>query len=417
MSRERADVVVIGAGPAGLSAATELARRGARVLVIERESEPGGIPRHAHHQGFGMRDLRRPLSGPRYAGALAERAGRAGAELRLGTQVTGWLSDGALALTGPGGRRAIECSAIVLATGCRERPRSARLVAGSRPAGVMTTGMLQQLVYLRGQRVGQRAVVVGAEHVSFSAVLTLNHGGADTIAMTTELPHHQSLAAFRLAAAVRFRVPVHTRTRVSAIHGSRRVEAVTLTNLDSGQVDDVECDTVVFTGDWIPDHELAVLGGAALDPGTRGPLVDGGLRTSRPGLFAAGNVLHGAETADVAALAGRHVAAAVVEHLEGAAWPDPGVRLRCEPPLQWIVPGAVSGPGRPPRGRFLLRATEELRDVRLALVQGGRTIHRERLLRIIPGRSGGLTPDWAREVDPAGGPVVVRVSAARRRPA
>lgn len=415
MRREWAGVVVIGAGPAGCAAATELRRRGVEVLVIERESEPGGIPRHAQHQGFGLRDLRRVLPGPRYAHVIADRASRAGAELRLNTQVTGWLEDGALAVTGPGGRTALAASAVVLATGCRERPRSARLVAGSRPEGVMSSGMLQQLVYLRGRKVGGRAVVVGAEHVSFSALLTLAHGGARPVLMTTELARHQTLAVFRAGAALRFGVPVRTRTALTAIHGHRRVEAVELTNLGTGKVETVECDTVVFTGDWVPDHELAALGGAALDPGTCGPVVDAALRTSRPGLFAAGNVLHGAETADVAALGGRHVAAGVVEHLDGSAWPDPPVRFRCEPPLQWIVPGAVSRVGGPPRNRYLVRATEELHDVQLALIQDGRTVHRERLLRIMPGRSGLLRSGWVREVDARGGPVMVRVTAARRR--
>ena len=208
-----APVVVVGAGPAGLAAALELRRRGvADVLVLEREAAPGGIPRHAQHQGFGLRDLRRPLSGPRYARRYAELVAAAGAELRTETMVTGWSPGGPLELTGPRGREQLEPAAVVLATGCRERPRSARLVPGSRPEGVMTTGTLQQLVYLKGLTPGARAVVVGAEHVSFSALLTLAHGGARTVGMVTELPRHQSLALFRAGTALRFRTPLWTRT-------------------------------------------------------------------------------------------------------------------------------------------------------------------------------------------------------------
>src|SRR5215211_6834478 len=282
VNAERGAVAIVGGGPAGLAAATDLARQGAgKVTVVEREIEAGGIPRHAHHQGFGMRDFRRLMSGPGYARRWTSLAVEAGADLRLGTQVTGWTPDGALELTGPGGRSRLEAGAVVLATGCRERPRSARLVAGTRPRGVMTTGTLQQLVYLAHERIGRRAVVVGAEHVSFSALMTLHHGGARAVAMTTELPHHQTFAAFRLVAAARFRTPLRTRTAIRTIHGRRRVEAIELTHLDSGQVEWVECDAVVFTADWIPDHELAVLAGADLDPGTRGPLVDARLRTTR----------------------------------------------------------------------------------------------------------------------------------------
>jgi len=405
-------VVVIGAGPAGLAAALELRRRGTTdVVVIDRESEVGGIPRHAKHQGFGLRDLRRPLSGPAYARRYAALAASAGAELRTDTMVTGWSPDGPLELTGPRGTETIEPDALILATGCRERPRSARLVPGSRPEGVMTTGTLQQLVYLKRRRVGERALIVGAEHVSFSALLTLAHGGARAVGMATELPRHQSLALFRAGAALRWRAPLWTRTAVTAIHGRPRVEEVELTDLDSGAARSVECDTVVFTADWIPDHELAVMGGLELDPGTRGPRVDAALRTSRPGVVAAGNLLHGAETADVAALSGRHAAGATDGVVRGAHWPERGVALECEPPLDWIAPNVVTpGAGPPPRGRFALRSREFARRPRVEIAQDGRLLWSRHVARLVPGRSARLPRDWTAAVDPAGGPVRVRLA-------
>jgi thioredoxin reductase len=410
-------VVVVGAGPAGLAAALELRRRGvADVLVLERETAAGGIPRHAQHQGFGLRDLRRPLSGPAYARRYAELATRAGAELRTETMVTGWSPGGPLELTGPSGREAIEPDAVILASGCRERPRSARLVPGSRPEGVMTTGTLQQLVYVKRRRVGARALVVGAEHVSFSALLTLAHGGAQTVGIVTELPRHQSFALFRAGAALRWRAPLWTRTAVTAIHGRPRVEEVELTDLDSGAARFVACDTVVFTADWIPDHELAVMGGLAMDPGTRGPAVDSALRTSRPGAFAAGNLLHGAETADIAALSGRHAAAAL--NLKGSdplrvveGWPSACVPILCEPPLHWIAPNLVTaGAGPPPRGRFLLRSLEFARRPRIEVVQDGRALWDGHVARLVPGRSAGLPHGWTAAVDPTGGAVRVRLA-------
>jgi thioredoxin reductase len=417
---ERADVAIVGAGPSGLAAATELCRAGAgKVVVLDREPAPGGIPRHAHHQGYGMRDLHRLLSGPDYAARWTELATGAGAEIRTGIQATGWTDGGALELTGAAGRVRLEAQAVILATGCRERPRSARLVGGSRPQGVMTTGMLQQLVYLAGERPGRRAVVVGAEHVSYSALLTLSHGGARAVAMVTELPHHQTYHAFHAGAALRFRTPLYTRTRLSAIHGRRRVEGVTLTDIDGGNPRDVPCDLVVFTADWIPDHELAVLAGAELDAGTRGPAVDAAQRTTRPGLFAGGNVLHAAETADVAALSGRHVATSVLRHLAGEPWPRARVPLVCEEPLRWIEPNAVAleaegGRTRPARDRFLLRAHHRLAGARVQLRQDGRELWSGRIPRLLPGRSARLPARWTGAVDDEGGPIVVRVAGARR---
>jgi thioredoxin reductase len=429
-------VVVVGAGPAGLAAALELRRHGVReLLVLEREAAAGGIPRHAGHQGFGLRDLRRPLSGPAYARRYAELAARAGVDVRTETMVSGWSPAGPLELTGPRGRETLDPDAVILATGCRERPRAARLVPGTRPEGVMTTGTLQQLVYLKERRVGRRALIVGAEHVSFSALLTLTHGGASAVGMVTELPRHQTFALFRAGAALRWRTPLWTFTAVSAIHGRPRVEEVELTDLDSGRTRSVACDTVVFTADWIPDHELAVMAGLSMDLGTRGPAVDAALRTSRPGVFAAGNLLHGAETADVAALSGRHAGSVAADFLASGDWPADRLAVECESPLDWISPNAIAtraGAGRsprsgrpralaprtgrpaegalPPRGRFLLRSREFARRPRIEVVQDGRTLWAGRLARLVPGRSANLPHEWTEAVDSDGGPVRVRLA-------
>jgi thioredoxin reductase len=403
--------VIVGGGPSGLAAAIELCRLGiGPVTVIERESQPGGIPRHSDHTGFGLRDLRTILTGPRYAERYRELATDAAVEVITETMVTGWEGSQRLKLTGPDGRREFEPQAVVLATGCRERPRSARLVPGSRPAGVLTTSTLQQLVHLRGRKVGRRAVIVGAEHVSFSAVATLAHVGASVAGLVTELPRHQSLAAFRVGAAVRYRAPVWPRTAVSAIHGTERVESVELTELDSGRTRSVDCDLVIFTADWIPDHELAVMAGCELDAGSLGPLVDQALRTTRPGVFAAGNLLHPAETADVCALDGRHVAASVAAYMRGAdEWPS-RVRLVARAPLAWVAPNLLLAAGHdPPRDRFLVRSREFVRRARLLVRQDGRQLWRGRVGRLVPGRSAHIPAGWAARVDPSAGPVIVGV--------
>ena len=399
-------VVVVGGGPAGLACAIELRRRGlSDVVVLDRERQAGGIPRHCAHQGFGVRDLHRVLSGPRYARRYVEAAQQAGIDIRAETMVTSWSSDGLLELTTREGREQLTPEAVVLATGCRERPRAARLVPGSRPEGVLTTGLLQQLAEQR-LPIGLRAVIVGAEHVSFSALMTLAHAGVDVAGMLTDLRRHQSLPFAGTAAALRYRAPLWTRTVLAAIHGHGRVEEVELRGLDTGSTRSVPCDTVVFTGDWIPDHELAVLGSLDIDPGTRGPRVDTGLRTTRRGVFAAGNVLQGAEPADVAALSGRHAAASVVRWLGDRAW-VPQVPVLCLAPLSWISPNSVGDSSAPPRGRFLLRAAEFLERPSIDIRQGGRSLWSGRLRRLVPGRSAPLPWDWIELVDPKSGPIEI----------
>jgi thioredoxin reductase len=429
-----AGVVVVGAGPAGLSAAAELRRLGAGpVLVADREPEPGGVPRHSWHTGYGLRDLRRVMTGPAYARALVSAALAAGAELRTGVTVTGWTTgpDGthAVTMTSPAGPETVAAAAVLLATGCRERPRTARLVPGDRPAGVMTTGELQQRVYLGGERLAGRALVVGAEHVSFSAALTLAHAGADVVALVTEHERQQSYAAFRFGAAVRWRVPVWTSSAVRRIAGRGRLEGVEVADERTGAARFVPCEIVVFTGDWIPDHELARLAGLAIDPGTRGPVVGTTLATSLAGVFAAGNLVHAAETADIAALSGRHAARHIAAMLHGGleGGPAPGleggpgacaaaapVPVLVEPPLRWISPNAIGSAAPPPLGRFVLRSAAFRRAARLEVRQDGRLLARTRPARLIPERPVHLSAGWLAQVDPAGGPVRVIAGAAGR---
>jgi thioredoxin reductase len=401
------DVLVIGAGPAGLAAATRLAEAGvATVQVIDREQHAGGIPRHCHHTGFGLRDLHRMLSGPDYARRHIAAALRAGVILRTGVTATGWAGPRTVDLTAPTGLERVTARAVVLATGARERPRSARLVPGTRPAGVYTTGQLQQAVYVHHQSVGRRAVVVGAERVGYSAVDTLLGAGVEVAAMVTGLPRHQTHPARHLAARVRHGVPLLTDATVTGLTGRDRLTGVRVAHRD-GRTATIGCDTVVFTGDWIPDHELARGAGIPLDPGTRGPEADTGFRTREPGVFAVGNLLHPVETAAIAALDGRFAAGPVLRHLAGEPWPAAPLPVRADAPLRWVAPGRIAPDGPPPPfGRFILRTAAFLTRPVLTVRQDGRTLHRQRVPRTVaPGRPLHLSADWIARADAHGGPV------------
>ncbi|MDO0938486.1 FAD-dependent oxidoreductase [Streptomyces sp. DG2A-72] len=395
----RIDVLVVGAGPAGLAAAARLATAGVgHVEVLEREQQAGGVPRHCAHGGFGT--MLRPLTGPAYAHLLTDAATRAGAVVRTGVTGLDWTGPLTLTAVGPQGSETITARAIVLATGARERPRSARLVPGTRPAGVCTTGELQQAVHLYRQRIGTRAVVVGAEDVSYAAADTVRAAGADVVAMVTELPRAQTAPARAQHSRLRHGIPLLTGTTVTELLGHGRLAGVRIRHRD-GRTAVLPCDTVVFTGDFVPDHELARRGGVPLDPGTRGPAVDGALRTLRPGVFAVGSVLHAVESAGMAAREGAHAAGAVRSWLAGEEWPE-GVPLVVAPPLRWIAPNRVTPADRLP---YVLRATVLLTRPTLHVTQDERILHRAVLLN----RRLTLTARWTHRIDPKGGPVRVRV--------
>jgi thioredoxin reductase len=401
------DVAIIGGGPAGLTAAVELAKDGGiDVTVLERETAAGGIPRHSDHLGYGIRDTRTFVSGPAYARKLVSKASSAGATILTDATATGWHGDRSLDVTSPQGRLRVDARAVVLATGARERPRAARLIPGDRTTGVYTTGQLQNLVHLRRRTVGRRAVVVGAELVSWSAVLTLKHAGCRTTLMTTTYPSPESYGMFNIAGkSPLLGVHVATRTRLVRIIGKPALQAVEIENLDSGVRRIVECDTVVLTGDWIPDHELARAAGLPMDEGTLGPLVDTALRTGCDGVFAAGNLLHPVDTADIAALDGAHVARTVRDHLNGVPRVAEGVRLQVESPLRWISPGILRPHDyAPARNRLLLWTDALIRIPRVVVRQDGKAIATKTVpWPASPGRVFRVPSSVLKNVDPAGG--------------
>ncbi len=401
MRKVSVDVLIIGAGPTGMACGLELWRLGIKkVMIIEREKEPVGVPRLCAHIGFGMRDLHRLYSGKRYAGEYKRRLGKTGISLLLETTAMAWAGEREVDVTSPRGLMRVSAGAVLLATGCRERPRSARLVPGYRPLGVLNTGSLQDLVNLYGKRIGQRAVVVGSELVSFSAIHTLRRGGCRRITMVTPFKEHQAYGIYKLykwwSSDFPVKVPVIKNHTVTNILGKKVLEAVEVTDIKTGESRRIECDVVVFTGDWIPEHEIARLGDIEIDGGTKGPIVDQGFRTSRKGIFAAGNLTRGAEPSGVCAVEGRKCARSVKSYLDGGEWPAERMRINVEDPLKWIFPGWVAEQGLPNgKDGFLFRVKDFVDGRSIAITgKGGRILYEKRLGNVGPNYSWPLPSTW-----------------------
>ena len=288
---EHHDVVVIGGGPAGLTTAWELSKRGMKdVVVLEREAEAGGIPRHCGHKGFAPFKSFGLMTGPNLARHL--RGETKALDIRTSTTVLEFTIRDTLRLHSAKGIAEMSAGKIILATGTRESSRAARLIGGNKIAGVMNTGELQQRVYLNGERPFKRPVIIGSEWVSYSTLLTCRHLQVKPVLMLEEESQHAAPSIFRWGARLLGTRPVRY-AKLIAIHGSKSVESVEVEM--NGKRKHVECDAVVLTGKH--RSEDALYSNGYLEREGPAPRVTDKFTTSRPNIFAVGNVLGHLETA------------------------------------------------------------------------------------------------------------------------
>jgi len=335
-----ADVIVIGGGPAGVAAALEMKEHGvARVTIVEREPVLGGAPRHCAHSPFGMREFGRIYFGPAYARRLQQQARDAGIDIRTGHSVVELGQDGTLLVTSARGVERLKGRRIVLATGAREKTRSARLLPGDRPVGIVTTGTLQSYVAFHGLMPFLRPLIIGSELVSYSALLTCLTHGARPAAMIEPETHPLTRAFFhwfpRLAG-----VPFLCNAQLTDIRGRGRVEEADV-RLSDGRTMTVQCDGVLLSGQFTP--EAALLNASPVDVavGSGGPMVDQDGRMVNPIFFAGGNVLRAVETGGWAFREGRRVGAAVANDLVREPCHSRAVHVSFPEPIKLVVPTMV----------------------------------------------------------------------------
>ncbi|MDX9721257.1 MAG: FAD-dependent oxidoreductase [Myxococcota bacterium] len=351
---ESYDLIVVGGGPAGMAAAVGARDCGAeRILVVDREPEAGGILMQCIHSGFGLHYFKEELSGPEYAERFLEMLQRDGISLLTSAYVSGVAvdSDGTKLvriLSRHEGLLELRSRSVVLAMGCRERTRGAIRIPGTRPAGVLTAGLAQKLVNMRGQLPGRRIAILGSGDIGLIMARRLALEGCEVVGVFELAPYSNGLSRNVVQCLDDFAIPLHLSTTVTAIHGRDRVERITVAPVDEKQHPitekawDVDCDTLLLSIGLIPENELSQSLGIRLDVVTGGPAVSSTLETSLPGVFACGNVLHVHDLVDFATqealLAGRFAA----EWARGVRRPEDNIRLLPGDNVRYCVPHTLS---------------------------------------------------------------------------
>lgn len=294
------DLVIIGGGPAGLAAAVAARKSGVQdILILERDSELGGILNQCIHAGFGLHTFHQELTGPEYAQRYIDAVHERGIPAWTDCMVLDITPDRVLTVTGRAvGLQQIRAQAVVLAMGCRERPRGALNIAGTRPAGIWSAGTAQRMVNMEGYLPGHQVVILGSGDIGLIMARRMTLEGARVHAVAEVMPYSGGLKRNIVQCLEDFDIPLYLSTTVVDIHGRERLEAVTLAQVDGsrrpipGTERRIPCDTLLLSVGLLPENELSREAGVQMDSVTGGPVVSDDLSTSLPGVFACGNVLH-----------------------------------------------------------------------------------------------------------------------------
>ena len=385
----KTDLVIIGGGPAGMAAAVSAYEAGVRdILIIERDEALGGILRQCIHNGFGLHRFGEELTGPEYAARYEEMVKNLGIPFMTGTIVIDINEKKQVtAMNTERGIFTIDAGAIILAMGCRERPKGALNIAGSRPAGIYTAGTAQKFVNMKGYMPGKRVVILGSGDIGLIMARRMTLEGAKVEAVCELMPYSGGLARNIEQCLNDFNIPLLLSHTVVDIKGKERVEGVTIAKVDEnrrpipGSEREIECDTLLLSCGLIPENELTKSAGISLDSVTGGAVVDGSRETAVDGIFASGNVLHVHDLVDYVSEESALAGVAAAKYLRGERETSLNIRLNATSGVRYTVPQLIKSAEDT---KIYFRVGSVMRDKFLVVRDGEREILRKKKLKLAP---------------------------------
>jgi NADPH-dependent 2,4-dienoyl-CoA reductase/sulfur reductase-like enzyme len=390
---EKRSLVIIGAGPAGLAAAVRAKKSGIKdVLLLERDNQLGGILKQCIHNGFGLHVFKEELTGPEFALRYIRTVNELGIEYKLDTMVISIDENKNITtVNSQDGLRIYQAEAIILAMGCRERPRGALRIPGTNPSGIFSAGTAQRFVNIEGMKPGKTAVILGSGDIGLIMARRMTLEGMKVKAVCEIMPHPGGLTRNIVQCLEDFDIPLKLSHTVTQIHGKTRLEGVTVTKVDEnykpieGTDQFIKCDTLLLSVGLIPENELSEEAGVLLDPSTKGAVVNQYLETSVDGIYACGNVLHVHDLVDYVALEAERAADSAVRRIKGkSSQKKKRMIVTAGEGIRYTVPQNIDIDGKDKKIKIYFRSKVILKAVRVNAICKGKTIYSKKFKQLVP---------------------------------
>ena len=386
------DLVIIGGGPAGMAAAVSAYEAGVRdILILERDSALGGILRQCIHNGFGLHRFGEELTGPEYAAKYEKMVDELQIPYMLDTMVIEVSADKTVtAMNREMGIFTVEAGAIILAMGCRERPKGALNIAGTRPAGIFTAGTAQKFVNMKGYMPGHEVVILGSGDIGLIMARRMTLEGAEVKVVCELMPYSGGLTRNIVQCLDDFGIPLRLSCTVVKTHGKERLEGVTIAKVDErlqpipGTEEYIECDTLLLSVGLIPENELSKDVGVELDRVTSGPVVDEYRETLKPGIFACGNVLQVHDLVDYVTEESQIAGKGAADYIFGKKKGGTFINTKGIDGVRYIVPQRVNIEGTE-KLKLYFRVGQDYTGAKVVVECDGEILSARKKVKLAPG--------------------------------